>query len=122
MSKKIDAIKAAVFYAQQNPIKLAEIIAPLVEDKATSVRIDGVGKIIIPASGNATENFKGTVVSQFGDDMTGTVTLALDSAVEGVSISGTTVMVASTTKADSFTLRATSGEMTTTKKITLVTE
>lgn len=119
MSKKIEAIKDAVFYAQQKPEVLAQIIAGAVTDVATSISIDGASVVNKPTTGNATEDYSAKVISQFGDVMTGTPTLALKEAVTGVSVSGTTVTVASTVTATSFVLKATSGSLAAEKTITI---
>lgn len=119
MSKKIEAIKDAVFYAQQKPEVLAQIIAGAVTDVATSISIEGASVVKKPTTGNATEDYSAKVISQFGDVMTGTPTLALKEAVTGVSVSGTTVTVASTVTATSFVLKATSGSLAAEKTITI---
>lgn len=121
MSKKLEAIKKAVFYSQQKPEMLAKILEGAVSDVATSIEISGADSIKIPLSSNVTQDYSATVISQFGDKMTGSATFALDSAVTGVSVSGNTVTVASTCTADSFTLKATSGSITVKKTVELVT-
>ena len=123
MSKKVDTIKNAVFYAQQKPEVLAEIIAGAVTDVATVVDIAGADSIGIPESGGAsnTEDYTATVFSQFGDVIAGaSVTFALDEAVTGVSVSNKTVTVTDATTADSFVLKATSGTVVAKKTINLV--
>lgn len=123
MSKKVDAIKNAVFYAQQKPEVLAEIIAGAVTDVATVVDIAGADSIGIPESGGTanTENYTATVFSQFGDVIAGaSVTFALDEVVTGVSVSNNTVTVTDATTADSFVLKATSGTVVAKKTINLV--
>lgn len=123
MSKKVDAIKNAVFYAQQKPEVLAEIIAGAVTDVATVVEIAGADSIGIPESGGAsnTEDYTATVFSQFGDVIAGaSVTFALDEVVTGVSVSNNTVTVTDATTADSFVLKATSGTVVAKKTINLV--
>lgn len=120
MSNKLNAIREAVFYSKERPEKLAEIISGLVTDVATSITISGADSIEIPASNNTTSDYTATVFSQYGDKMTGTsVTLALKTAVTGVSISNCTVTVASTCTASSFILKATSGTVTKEKTIAL---
>lgn len=111
MSKKLEYIRKAVFYSQQKPELLAELLAGVVTDVATSVSIEGSTFIKKPASGNATASYTAKVLSQYGDVMTGTPTLALKEAVTGVSISDGTVTVASTVTAKSFTIKATSGSL-----------
>lgn len=41
MSKKLDYIKKAVFYSQQKPELLAELLSGIVTDVATSISIGG---------------------------------------------------------------------------------
>lgn len=54
MSKKLDYIKKAVFYSQQKPELLAELLSGIVTDVATSISIGGATSIKKPATGNAT--------------------------------------------------------------------
>lgn len=112
MSKKSEAIKKAVFYAHEKPDLLADILVGLVSDVATTVTLKGGTSIKKPSTGNVTADYEADVLSQYGDVMSGTVTLALKEAVTGVSVSGKTVTVASTVTATSFTLKATSGSLT----------
>lgn len=112
MSKKLEQIKKAVFYSQQKPELLAELLEGLITDVATSISVEGAISIKKPDTGNVTETYTAKVFSQFGDEMSGTPTLALKESVEGVSISGGTVTVASTVTATSFILKATSGSLT----------
>lgn len=120
MSKKIDAIEKAVFYAQQDPKALATIIAGTITDVVTTIKISGASSIAIPDSDSVTEDYTGVAFSQYGDNMSNAVTLALKTAVTGVSISSGTVTVASTVTADSFTLKATCGTVTSEMKVDLV--
>lgn len=120
MSKKIEAIKKAVFYAQQDPEALATVIAGTVTDVVTTVEISGASSITKPTSDSVTESYTGKALSQYGDGMTNTVTLALKTAVTGVSISNGTVTVDTTATADSFTLKATCGAVTAEMKVDLV--
>ena len=119
MSKKFEALKDMVLYAQQKPEDLAEILVGLVTDTITYVRVNGAKEVEIPTESQATYTFKGEALSQFGDHMEGEVTLSLASPVEGVSISGTTVTVQSTCKAKDFTIKATSSDITATHKVIL---
>lgn len=122
MSKKLEAIKKAVFYSQQKPEMLAKILEGAVSDVATSIEISGADSIKIPLSSNVTQDYSATVISQFGDEMSGvSATLALNEAVTGVSISNGTVTVASTCTADGFVLKATSGGISATKEVALTT-
>lgn len=120
MSKKLEAIKKEVFYSKENPEKLATIISGLITDVATDIVIEGNDSIEIPETGNATATYIGKTYSQYGDAMDN-ATLALKSAVTGVSISEGTVTVASTCTAESFTIQATSGSKTAEKVVELTT-
>lgn len=112
MSKKLEYLKRVVFYSQQKPELLAELLCDTITDVATSVSISGADSITKPETGNATATYTAQVLSQYGDVMTGTPTLALKEAVTGVSISDGTVTVANTVTATEFTLKATSGSLT----------
>lgn len=120
MSKKVDAITNMVFFAKENPRKLAEVIAGLVTDTATSISLAGADSITVPAEESVTEDYTATVVSQFGDEMTGSVTLSLKEEVTGVSISSNTVTVNSTATAGSFVIKAVCGSVTAEKTVALV--
>lgn len=120
MSKKLEAIKKDVFFAKENPEALATLIAGLVTDVVTSVKVEGAVSINIPESDSVTEDYVATALSQYGDLMSDSVTLSLNEAVDGVSISGNTITVASTVEADSFVLKAVCGAITTLTTVTLV--
>lgn len=118
MSKKLEALTKAVFYSQEKPETLAGLLSDLIEDTATGIVIDGSDVIELDTVNDSTVEYKSTVVSQFGDEMTGTVTLSLDEAVTGVSLSGSTVTVAKTvTDGTTFTLKAVSGNITVKKTV-----
>lgn len=119
---KLEFLKDAIFHAQQDPSALAEVLMPLVSDTATSITITGPNEVQIPATGEsaATAVYVGTVLSQHGYEMSGAITFALNESVTGVSVSGSTVSVAAGTEADSFVLKATSGSVTVTKAVSLV--
>lgn len=119
MSKKLDYIKKAVFYSQQKPELLAELLNGIVTDVATSISIEGATSIKKPATGNATETYTAEVLSQYGDVMTGTPTIVLKEAVTGVSLSSGVVTVASTVTATEFVLKATSGSLTSEYTVTI---
>lgn len=112
MSNKLEHVKKAVFYSQQKPELLAQLLCDLITDVATSISIDGATSIEKPETGNTTATYSATVISQYGDIMTGTPTLSLKEAVTGVSLSDGVVTVASTVTATSFTIKATSGSLT----------
>ena len=119
MSKKLEHLKKAVFYSQQKPELLAELLCDLVTDVATSISIEGATSIKKPATGNSTETYTAKVLSQYGDVMTGTPTLALKEAVTGVSISSGVVTVASTVTATEFVVKATSGTLSSEYTVTI---
>lgn len=96
MSKKLEAIKKAVFYAQQNPSELAKILADNISDVAKSVVVSGATSIELDTTNGSTSAYTAKAFSQFGDEMDSAVTLALKEAVTGVSISDGTVTVAKT--------------------------
>ena len=121
MSKKHEAIKKAVFYAQQKPDDLATILDGVVSDTVAKVVVTGDDSITIPASDSVSKTYSAKVYSSFGDEMTGqTITYALVESVTGVSISGAIVTVASTCTATSFGIKATCGTVIGTKTVALV--
>lgn len=121
MSKKVEAISRMVFYSQQNPKALAELISGVISDEVTSVKIAGVNSINVPSGDtDATETYTAVALSQYGDEMSDSVTLALDGSVTGVSISDGTVTVKKTATDESFTLKATCGSVVSKLKVTLV--
>lgn len=120
MSKKLEAIKKAVFFAKEDSTALATILEGLVSDVVTTVKVSGATSINVPEDESVTENYSAVVFSQYGDVMSNTVTLALKEAVTGVSISNKTVTVANTATADSFTLTATCGTVVTEYTVALV--
>ena len=88
MSKKIEAIKDMVFYAQQKPESLATLIAGLVTDVVTGIKVDGATSINVPTGDIAeTATYTASALSQYGDEMSNSVTLALNETVTGVAIS-----------------------------------
>lgn len=122
MSKKFEAIKKAVFYSEQNPDMLANILEGIISDVATTVEVIGVDSIEIPSGDTAnTADYTGKIFSQFGDEMEGAVTLSLKDSVTGVSISNGTVSVGKTATAKSFTIVGTYSSKTAEKVVTLTT-
>lgn len=105
MSKKIQAIAEMVFHSQQSPEELAKVIAPLVTDVKTAVAINGSKVVKINASKSVTSVYTASVVSQFGDKMTGSITWSVSEA-EGVSISDGTLTVANTATEGKVTITA----------------
>lgn len=120
MSKKLEALTEAVFYAQQKPEVLASLLAGVITDTATSVTLDGPDSVQLKADASVTADFTSAVLSQFGDTMSGTPTIALNESVTGVSVSGGTVTLTKDVTATAFTLKATSGSLSITKTITIV--
>lgn len=96
MSKKIDVVKNAIFYAPQDPTNLAVLIASLITDVATSVELAGVSTVENDPVEGATVVVSSKIYNQYGDIMVGNITYALKAAVEGVSIEDDTVTIAPT--------------------------
>ena len=121
MSKKYDAIKRAVFYANQKPQLLADILEGAVSDAVTSVTLSGADSIKVPSGDTAnTATYTAKAFSQFGDEMAGqSITIALKASVTGVTISSGVVSVAKTATATSFTLTATCGTVVAEKTVAL---
>ena len=122
MSKKLDALKKAVFYAKEDPEQLATILSGVVSDVVSSLSISGADSIEIPEGDTAnTADYTTKAFSQYGDEMSGqTITLALKESVTGVTISSGTVSVAKTATDDSFVIVATCGTVTAEKTVALV--
>ena len=122
MSKKLETIKKAVFYAHENPNPLAEIIAGNVSDVVTSVAISGADSIDVPTGDTAnTAEYSAVAFSQFGDEMSGqTITFSLKASVTGVTLSTNTISVANTATAESFTIVATCGSKAAEKVVALI--
>lgn len=125
MSKKFEYIKKAVFYSEQNPAMLAELIAGTVTDVVTSVEVSGESTITIPTGDTAnTATYTASVLSQYGDVMDGqTVTFSVSSAT-GVSINSSTgvLSVEKTASAGDVTVTATSSGKSGTFTVTLKVE
>lgn len=121
MSKKLEYIKKAVFYSQQKPQMLAELIAGTVTDVATSVSLTGATEVAIPTGDTATtETYTASILSQYGDAMTGTITWSVTSAT-GVSISNGVLSVGKTASAGTVTVTATSSGKSASIEVTLKT-
>lgn len=122
MSKKFEAIKNAVFYAHEKPEMLAELIEGLVTDTFTSVTFkSGPAEVQIPESGSATATYVAKALSQFGDEMSNSVTYALEAEHTGATITSAGVLtVASTTAEGTITIVATSGSKTAKMAVQLV--
>lgn len=122
MSKKFEYIKKAVFYSEQKPDMLANLIAGLVSDVATSVSVTGDTNILVPTGDTAnTKTYTATVNSQYGDAMEGqSITYSVTSET-GVSIDSSTgvLSVGKTATAESVTVTATSGGKSATIDVTL---
>jgi hypothetical protein len=122
MSKKVESIKQAVFYSKENPERLAQIIAGVVADVATTVQITGESDILIPTGDTAvTKTYTAKVFSQYGDEMAGqSITYSVTSAT-GVSINSSTgvLSISKTASAGEITVTATCGGKTDTITVTL---
>lgn len=119
MTNKERAVMRAAFYAHEKPDLLAELIAPLITDTATSVTLEGPTSVELDTENGSEVTYTGAVLSQFGDTMSGSITYSLKSSVEGVSIAENRVTIAKTVSdATEYTVVATSGglssEVTTT--------
>ncbi len=111
--KKLEALTDAVFYAQQDPKKLATILADVVSDVVTSVAVFGAVEIVLDTENGSTAEYTGKAISQFGDEMSDAVTLSLKEEVTGVSISDGTVTVAKTVEnGTTFVVKGTCGSVT----------
>lgn len=125
MSKKFDYIKKAVFYAEQKPEMLAELISGTVTDVATSVSVAGEGNILIPTGDTSvTKTYTAEVLSQFGDVMPDqTITWSIPETT-GVTIGSSTgvLTVAKTASAGKVVVTATCGTKTGTIEVTLASE
>lgn len=123
MSKKFEYIKKAVFYSEQNPAMLAELIAGTITDVVTSVSVSGEDNILIPTGDtSATKTYTAEVLSQFGDVMEGqSITYSVTSAT-GVSINSSTgvLTISKTASAGKVTITATCGTKTGTIEVSLV--
>lgn len=116
---KYDVLKEAIMYASQKPEVLANILVDSVDDKVTSIKITGADSITIPSADSTTSTYTAKAFSQFGEEMSNTVTLSLKGTTTGVSISSGVVTVASTTTATKFTVKATVGSVSQEKVVTL---
>lgn len=82
---------------------------------------DGPSEVKIPESDSATATYVAKAVSQFGDEMTNSVTYTLKAEHTGATITTAGVLtVASTTKAGTITIVATSGVKTAEMEVQLV--
>lgn len=121
MSKKLEKIKEMVFYSHENPIPLARVISDMVTDVVSDIKVSGAKEITVPTDSDVTEDYTAVALSQFGDTMEDSVTLALSEEVTGVSISGKTVTVSKTATDDHFVIKATCGSITRLHRVNLVT-
>ena len=122
MSKKFEYVKKAVFYSEQKPDMLADLISGLITDVATTVIVSGDAEIEIPSGDTAnTETYTAEVLSQYGDTMSGqTITWSVSSAT-GVSINSSTgvLSVGKTASAGDVTVTATCSGKTGTITVSL---
>lgn len=120
MSKKYNYIKQAIFYANEKPDMLASLLEGVVSDVVVKTELFGADSIEIPTGDTPnTSTYTAKAFSQFGDEMTTPPTITLKASVTGVSISDGVVSVANTATAESFTLVATSGSVTSEKVVAL---
>jgi hypothetical protein len=121
MSKKMEYMKKAVFYAKEKPETLAELLAGLVTDVLTDVVFTSAPvEVEIPKSDNTTVTYVAEAQSQYGDKMSNEVTYALVATHEGATITTAGVLtVASTTEAGNIEIKATSGAKSVTVKVAL---
>lgn len=112
MSKKAEFMKNAVFYGQQKPEVLGNILAGLVEDTLTRVVFTEFStEVTIPADSSTTANFLAEGRSQYDDKMADEVTYSLESVHEGATIDGSSgvLTVQSTTSPAEIVVKATCG-------------
>lgn len=120
MSKKIEAVKSAVFYAQQDPEKLATLVAELITDVVTSVKVQGATSVKNNATTGTTSTYTGKAFSQYDDEMADTVTLTIKQAVEGVSISaGVVTITSAVTDGTKFIVKGAVGTVTAELEVTV---
>lgn len=121
MSKKMEYMKKAVFYAKEKPETLAELLAGLVTDVFTDVVFTSAPvEVEIPKSDNTTVTYVAEAQSQYGDKMSNEVTYALVATHEGATITTAGVLtVESTTEAGNIEIKATSGAKSVTVKVAL---
>lgn len=121
MSKKMEYIKNAVFYAKEKPETLAELLAGLVTDVFTDVVFTSAPvEVEIPKSDTTTVTYVAEAQSQYGDKMSNAVTYALVAEHTGATITSTGVLtVESTAEAGNIEIKATSGAKSVTVKVAL---
>lgn len=121
MSKKMEYMKKAVFYAKEKPETLAELLAGLVTDVFTDVVFTSAPvEVEIPKSDSTTVNYVAEAQSQYGDKMSNAVTYALVADHTGATITTAGVLtVESTTEAGNIEIKATSGAKSVTVKVAL---
>lgn len=121
MSKKMEYMKKAVFYAKEKPETLAELLAGLVTDVFTDVVFTSAPvEVEIPKSDSTTVNYVAEAQSQYGDKMSNAVTYALVAEHTGATITTAGVLtVESTTEAGNIEIKATSGAKSVTVKVAL---
>lgn len=124
MSKKVDAIKDAVFYSKENPERLAKYIAGTIADVDTSVVVKGATSITVNSAETVTETYVGTVLSQFGDVISGKTITYTVSTKDGVSIASSTGVLSVTSSATEgeVTVTATCGSISGSIAVSIVTE
>lgn len=119
---KYSILKEAIMYANQKPEVLAKILADNIDDEAKSIVITGADSITIPSSDSTTSTYTAIAFSQFDEEMSDAVTLAIKETTTGVSITSGVVTVDSTATSTSFIIKATIGNLTKEKEVSLVQE
>lgn len=122
MSKKFEYIKRAAFFSEQKPEMLASLLEGVIEDVETSVSVSGDSTVEIPTGDTAnTATYSASVLSQFGDEISGkTITFSIPTTT-GVTIGESTgvLSVSKTATAGVVTITATAGSLTGTFSVTL---
>lgn len=122
MSKKMDYIKNAVFYAKEKPETLAELLAGLVTDVFTAVVFTSAPvEVEIPSGDDVTATYVAEAQSQYGDKMSNAVTYSLVATHEGATIESATgvLTVTKSASAGNIEIKATSGAKSVTVKVAL---
>ena len=91
MSKRSDYFERAVFFAQQDPKLLANVLLGALEDVPAYITISGSAVAENDNVDGSTHTFTAVAYNEYGDPLDNAVTLALKAPVSGVSISNGTV-------------------------------
>lgn len=87
MSKRSDYFERAVFFAQQDPKLLANVLLGALEDAPAYITISGSTVVENDNVDGSTHSYTAVAYNEYGDPLDNAVTLALKAAVSGVSIS-----------------------------------